>query len=111
MNKSAVFSHFSHILDNMIENSLFFDTYFMDPVGIEDIEGSALDEAIPANICINFGATRGCIVDENYDYERFKIGDGVTLVNNLPFVIDFFTEEDINEICGSEIYAGSEVQF
>lgn len=68
MNKSAVFSHFSHILDNMIENSLFFDTYFMDPVGIEDIEGSELDEAIPANICINFGATRGCIVDENYDY-------------------------------------------
>lgn len=50
-------------------------------------------------------------VDENYSYERFKIGDGTTLVNNLPFVIDFFTEEDINEICGSEIYAGSEVQF
>jgi len=50
-------------------------------------------------------------IDENYDYERLKIGDGVTLVSNLPFVIDFFTKEDINEICGSEIYAGSEVQF
>lgn len=24
--------------------------------------------------------------DENYNYERFKIGDGVTLVNDLPFV-------------------------
>ena len=23
--------------------------------------------------------------DENYNYERFKIGDGVTLVNDLPF--------------------------
>ena len=25
-------------------------------------------------------------IDENYNYERFKIGDGVTLVNELPFV-------------------------
>ena len=24
-------------------------------------------------------------IDENYNYERFKIGDGVTNVNNLPF--------------------------
>lgn len=26
--------------------------------------------------------------DSNYTYERFKIGDGVTLVNNLPFMPD-----------------------
>lgn len=26
-------------------------------------------------------------IDENYDYERFKIGDGVTNVNDLPFVV------------------------
>ena len=24
-------------------------------------------------------------IDENYNYERIKIGDGRTLVNNLPF--------------------------
>ena len=24
-------------------------------------------------------------IDENYSYERFKIGDGITNVNNLPF--------------------------
>lgn len=39
-------------------------------------------------------------IDENYTYERFKIGDGITLVNDLPFVIDFFTIEDIDEITG-----------
>ena len=27
-------------------------------------------------------------VDSNYTYERFKIGDGIKTVNNLPFVID-----------------------
>ena len=26
--------------------------------------------------------------DDNYVYERFKIGDGVTLVNDLPFADD-----------------------
>ena len=53
---------------------------------------------------INFIPKQGEIIvydiDENYTYERFKIGDGVTLVNNLPFVIDFFTIEDIDEITG-----------
>lgn len=28
--------------------------------------------------------------DENYDYERIKIGDGVTNVNTLPFVDETF---------------------
>lgn len=27
-------------------------------------------------------------IDENYTYERFKIGDGVTLVSELPFAIE-----------------------
>lgn len=39
-------------------------------------------------------------IDENYNYERLKIGDGITNVNDLPFVIDFFTIEDIDEITG-----------
>lgn len=40
----------------------------------------------------NFSPKRGEIIvydiDVNYDYERIKIGDGETNVNNLPFVID-----------------------
>ena len=38
---------------------------------------------------VNFVPMAGEIIvydrDENYDYERLKIGDGKTLVNNLPF--------------------------
>lgn len=26
-------------------------------------------------------------IDDNYSYERFKIGDGITNVNSLPFAI------------------------
>lgn len=39
-------------------------------------------------------------IDATYDYERIKMGDGITLVNNLPFVIDYFTIEEIDEITG-----------
>lgn len=39
----------------------------------------------------NFIPSQGEIIlydiDENYSFERFKIGDGVTDVINLPFVI------------------------
>ena len=30
-------------------------------------------------------------VDANYTYERFKIGDGVTAVGNLPFINNAIT--------------------
>ena len=46
--------------------------------------------------------------DNNYDYERFKIGDGETVVSNLPFMakdgytpvrgVDYWTDADIAEI-------------
>lgn len=39
-------------------------------------------------------------VDDNYNYERMKIGDGVTLVSALPFVNDVITNDEIDAICG-----------
>lgn len=41
------------------------------------------------NLATDFIPKQGEIIvydiDENYTYERFKIGDGVTNVNDLPF--------------------------
>lgn len=37
-------------------------------------------------------------VDENYDYERIKIGDGVQNVNALPFVDDALRTEILERI-------------
>ena len=48
-------------------------------------------------------------IDENYDFERFKIGDGITNVINLPFVIptkvsqlendsNFLSEEEVKNM-------------
>ena len=44
--------------------------------------------------------------DATCDYERVKIGDGSTLVSNLPFIeasFDLITTSDIDLICGETI--------
>lgn len=77
MNKQEIFNHFSVIIDEMLENSLFFDTYFQRPFSFEStIDGSDYDE-LPANLLISSGATRTCLIDQDYDW-----------------VIKFDTEED-----------------
>ena len=67
------------------------------------------------NKAINFIPKQGEIIvydiDSNHNYERIKIGDGVTNVNNLPFVISTLTNDEIDAICGSTIQSASEVTF
>lgn len=52
---------------------------------------------------INFIPKQGEIIvydiDSNYNYERFKIGDGITPVNALPFLLSSISEVEIDEIC------------
>ena len=50
-------------------------------------------------------------IDDNYDYERIKIGDGITNVNSLPFANEIITDAEIDEICGANIYIASEVYY
>ena len=50
-------------------------------------------------------------VDAKYNYERIKIGDGTRNVNSLPFINDVITDEQIDAICGSNIFAIEAVKF
>lgn len=68
MDKKEIFNHFSTIIDEMINNSLFWSTYWQRPWSFGDtIDGSDYDE-MPAHILIQCGATRACIVDQDYDW-------------------------------------------
>lgn len=73
------------------------------------------DTELNWNKAINFIPKQGEIIvydiDSNHSYERIKIGDGVTNVNNLPFVISTLTNDEIDAICGSTIQSASEVTF
>lgn len=63
----------------------------------------------------NFIPKKGEIIvydtDEIYDYERIKMGDGITNVNTLPFIYEPVTEADIIEICGTNIILGEEASL
>ena len=64
-------------------------------------------------------------IDTDYDYERFKIGDGIHSVNELPFAdddlrknvenkvdkLDIITEAEIDEICENSILGSGEVDY
>ena len=68
MDKKEIFNHFSTIIDQMINNSLFWSTYYQRPFSFSDsIDGSYYDE-MPAHISVHSGATRTCLVDEDYDW-------------------------------------------
>ena len=73
------------------------------------------DTALNWSKAINFIPKKGEIIiyeaDSDHSYERMKIGDGSTKVNNLPFVISALTNDEIDAICGSTIQSASEVTF
>ena len=47
--------------------------------------------------------------DEANSECRVKVGDGSRNVNDLPFLVDYITNDEIDEICGASIVEGSEV--
>ena len=55
------------------------------------------------NKATNFIPKNGEIIiyatDTTHSYQRVKVGDGKTLVNNLPFINDAITESTINSTC------------
>lgn len=76
MNKQEIFAHYSAIIDDLINRSMYFSTYFQNPFYLEsNIYGCDYEE-LPSNIDICDGATRACIIDENYDYVvKFDINE------------------------------------
>ena len=69
MDKQSIFQHYSNILDNLLKQP-FFQVYFQYPYSInEEIERK--------NLLIKCGATRGCLIDLNYDYVvKYDIDEG-----------------------------------
>jgi len=63
----------------------------------------------------NFTPKKGEIIiydaDEIYEYQRIKIGDGITLVNDLPFFIEPITNDEIDAICGIIISLAEEGEY
>ena len=42
--------------------------------------------------------------DGKYNYSRIKTGDGISNINNLPFINEAITPEQIAAVCGMTVY-------
>ena len=66
-------------------------------------------------LATNFAPLSGEVIvydpDDNYSFPRFKIGDGKTKVNDLPFVFEPVNKNDIDEICGVGAVVVDEVEY
>ena len=111
MNKESIFRHFSTIIDNTLDNSLFFCTYWQVPWSLETITGSIDDPAVPENLHFRFGISRGCIIDDGYDYVvKFDI-DGDSFSESLcKREIEIFNDAknyDLEAYFTEPVYIGS----
>ena len=72
MIKTEIFNHYSKILDRIIEGSNFFKNYFQYPFYIdEDLNWEDMEDYpyfYETNVSMHNGCTRGCLIDENYDW-------------------------------------------
>lgn len=76
MDKKAIFKHFSDVIDTLIDSSMWMETWFQRPYCLDShIDGKEYGE-LPDNIHIRDGATRACIIDDDYDWViKFDIND------------------------------------
>lgn len=77
MDKKAIFNHYSDVIDSLLDNSMWMETWFQRPYFLsKHIDGEDYDE-LPDNIHIHDGATRACIIDDEYDWViKFDIDNG-----------------------------------
>lgn len=66
MTKKEIFNHYSNIIDTMLENSIWFDAFFQAPINFD--ESLIPEDDLPDHIQLHSGATRTCIIDEDYDW-------------------------------------------
>lgn len=50
-------------------------------------------------------------VDGQYNYQRMKIGDGITNVNDLPFETPVLSVEDIDKLLNVSVVSAREVKL
>ena len=70
MDNQAIFQHYSQILDKILDTSEFFQMYFQSCYILDD------DLDIALNTKISTGVSRGCLIDQDYDYVvKFPLHD------------------------------------
>lgn len=72
MKATMIFNHFKNILDELIDETNFFKFYFQNPATMEEDvyweDWEEFDSLYTNSTSLRFGATRGCLIDDTYDW-------------------------------------------
>ena len=108
MDKIAVFNHYSAVLDNLLDNSVFFDTFLQSPYLLEYNDVS---EIAPSNITLASGVTRACLIDDNYDWVvKFDIavdGNGESGCEREMYIYDEAQKRGLGQYFTEVAYLGT----
>lgn len=114
MKATMIFNHFKNILDELIDESNFFKYYFQYPTSLdEDIYWEDWEEceAIYSNsTSIRFGASRGCLIDDTYDYVvKFDLtnGDEAPTCSDEVLIYDAAAQNGLERFFAKPIYLGT----
>ena len=114
MKATMIFNHFKNILDELIDDSNFFKYYFQYPISLdEDIYWEDWEEceAIYSNsTSIRFGASRGCLIDDTYDYVvKFDLtnDDEAPTCSDEVLIYDAAAQNGLERFFAKPIYLGT----
>lgn len=110
MNKREIFSHYSKIIDELLNSSMWMQVWFQKPSWLDDHICSEDHEELPPTVSICDGATRACIIDSDYDYvvkfdiEEDNYGSACEREEKLYFdAIHYGVEKYLNQL----VYIGT----
>ena len=114
MKATMIFNHFKNILDDLIDESNFFKYYFQAPTSLdEDVYWEDWEEceAIYSNsTSIRFGASRGCLIDDTYDYVvKFDLteSDESPTCSDEVLIYDAAAQNGLERFFAKPIYLGT----
>jgi len=115
MKATMIFNHYKNILDELLSESNFFKYYFQVPTSLcEDICWEDWEEECRAlfdnSTSIRFGATRGCFIDDTYDYVvKFDLPEAQEngSCSDEVLIYDAAVQNDLEKFFAQPIYLGT----
>ena len=101
MDRKDVFQHYSEILDDLIDNSEFFQIYFQACYTLDE------DMKLKNFLKLCTGISRGCLVDSTYDYVvKFNLGQYSACDKEISIYEDAVYYH-VNKFFAEPIYIGT----
>lgn len=113
MKATMIFNHFKNILDELIDETNFFKFYFQNPSSLEqDVcweDWEKFESLYSNSTSLRFGATRGCLIDDTYDWVvKFDLDEAAEhgACSDEIIFYDYASQNRLEKYFAQPIYLG-----